>query len=121
MDLNEVVANCPNCGAPLTAFNTTCPYCGTISPKTLILDKTEPITVTFTGFDSKFNSKKRTMRIRLDTMEFEVVPESMMVFADDFQYRSLASNEWRIKLEGILLPMGEGSGNGYYLMTEEQR
>lgn len=115
MDLNEVVANCPNCGAPLTAFNTTCPYCGTISPKTLILDKTEPITVTFTGFDSK----KRTMRIRLDTMGFEVVPESMMVFADDFQYRRLASNEWRIQMEGILLPIGETSGNTYYLMTEE--
>lgn len=116
MDSNDVVVNCPNCGAPLTAFNTACPYCGTMSPKTLILDKTEPVTITFTGFDSK----KRTMKIRLDTMEINNASTNTMAFADDAPYWVLTSNEWRIQLEGILLPMGEASGKTYLIAEERQ-
>ena len=117
MNFDANVANCPNCGAPLTAFNTTCPYCGTMSPKTLILDKTEPVTITFTGFDSK----KRTMKIRLDTLAIDIADTSTKMFADDYRYRVSTFNDWRIQLEGILLPMGEDSEKTLYFMTEERQ
>lgn len=115
MNFDTSVANCPNCGAPLTAFNAACPYCGTMSPKTLILDKTEPVTITFTGFDSK----KRTMKIRLDTLAIDIADTSTKVFADDCRYRVSTFSDWRIQLEGILLPMDEDSGKTY-LIAEEQ-